>query len=70
MDIMKQKLDLRLSIYFGMTLKQQRAFNSKYSWPCIDSLSVNELKRYTKNKALLNKLVELKRLNIRVLEAA
>ncbi len=70
MDILKRKLDLRLDIYFSMTTRQQRAFNAKYSWQFLEHVTVAQLSRYTKNKVTLAKLVELRRLSIRAIEAA
>jgi hypothetical protein len=69
-DILRYKLQLRLDIYFGLTNKAQRAFNAAHSWHFVEYLSIQELKRYTKSKALHNKLVELKRLSIRAVDAA
>jgi hypothetical protein len=59
---LKRALNLRLDIYFGLTLKQKQRFNASYSWQFMENVQMNDFKRITKNKGLHNKLIKLKRL--------
>jgi hypothetical protein len=62
---LKIKLDLRLEIYFKLTLAQQRKLNASYSWSFIEQVPMSEFRRITRSKVLSDKLIELKRLCIR-----
>jgi len=65
-DELQRRLDLRLEIYFSLTLSQQRKFNASYSWMFIDDVPMCDFKRITKSKRLHAMLMELKRSNLRL----
>jgi hypothetical protein len=61
---LKRALNLRLDIYFAMTLKQKQRFNASYCWQFMENVPMDDFKRITKNKDLHNKLIKLKRLYV------
>jgi hypothetical protein len=65
---LKSALNLKLDIYFSLTLKQKRAFNNSYCWQFLESVPMDSFKRITKNKDLHHKLVKLKRMHFSLID--
>ena len=63
---LKRALNLRLDIYFAMTLKQKQRFNAQYSWQFMENVPMDDFKRITKNKRLHEKMMELKKMCFRL----
>jgi hypothetical protein len=63
---LKRALNLRLDIYFAMTLKQKQRFNASYSWHFMENVPMDDFKRITKNKRLHEKMMELKKMHFRL----
>ena len=70
MDLLKatkQALDMRLDIYFSLTLNQQREFNDNYQWQTIEYVLTEDFKKITSSIKLTDKLIALKDLTNKIL---
>ena len=66
-ELTKKALDMRLDIYFSLTLKQQQEFNNNYQWQNIEHVLVEDFKKITKSKRLISDLIKLKDLTSKIL---
>ena len=66
-ELTKKALDMRLDIYFSLTLKQQQEFNNNYQWQNIEHVLVEDFKKITKSKRLVSDLIKLKDLTNKIL---
>ena len=66
-ELTKKALDMRLDIYFSLTLKQQQEFNNNYQWQNIEHVLVEDFKKITKSKRLISDLIKLKDLTNKIL---
>jgi len=59
-------LKLRGSIYFGMTMRQRKKFHSLgYEANNVEMISMSDFLKITKKRDLIDRLVQLKRMNVR-----
>ena len=66
-ELTKKALDMRLDIYFSLTLKQQQEFNNNYQWQNIEHVLVEDFKKITKSKRLIRHQIKLKDLTNKIL---
>lgn len=59
------QLDIRLTIYFSLSLNQKRHFNDRFRWQNMETVPMHEFKKITRSKRLHSLLSELKQSTIK-----
>ena len=63
MELIKRidRCNLRLDIYFSLTMKQRRKLNEITTWQFMEDIGINEFKKITKNSKIIALYIKLLR---------